>query len=169
MKRSASSSVSAARSQPGVGPVRRRQREQRRGRVVEVGAQLAELAALAEERAEPLLVAAALGDELLAPLALEVAPLAHEDGRDVELLGDDAQVRAQRGPDPLDHRPLVRHRVERGVERGRALARDLPEQVGLRLDVRVERALLHAHRLGEVADRRAVVALLREEAGGGAG
>ena len=125
--------------------------------------------ALAEERAEPLLVAAALGDELLAALALEVAPLAHEHGRDVELLGDDAEMRAQRGPDPLDHRPVVRNGVERGVERRRALARDLPQQVGLRLDVRVERALLHAHRLGEIADRRAVVALLREEAGGGAG
>ncbi len=49
------------------------------------------------------------------------------------------------------------------------LARDLPEQVGLRLDVRVERALLDAERLGEVADGRAVVALLGEEPGGGAG
>ena len=76
---------------------------------------------------------------------------------------------AQRGADPLDDRPFVGHRVERGVERLGALARDLPEQVGLRLDVRVERALLHAERLGEVADRGAVVALLREEPGGGAG
>ena len=169
MKRSASSSVSPPGAQPGVGPVRRREREQRSRRVVEVRAQLAELAALAEERAEPLLVAAPLGDELLAPLALEIAPLAHEDGRDVELLGHDAKVRAQRGADPLDDRPLLRHRVERGVEGGGALARDLPEQVGLRLDVRVHRALLDAHRLGEVADRGAVVALLREEAGGGTG
>ena len=161
--------MSVSGSEPRVRPVDGREREQRGGRVVEVGAQLAELAALAEERAEPLLVAAPLGDELLPPLALEVAPLAHEHRRDVELLGDDAEVRAQRGADPLDDRPFVGHAVERGVERDRALARDLPEQVGLRLDVRVERALLHAHRLGEIADRRAVVALLGEEAGGGAG
>jgi ring-1,2-phenylacetyl-CoA epoxidase subunit PaaA len=46
---------------------------------------------------------------------------------------------------------------------------DLPQEVGLRLDVGVERALLDAERLGEVADRGAVVALLGEESGGGAG
>ena len=67
-------------------------------RVVEIGAQLAELAALAEERPEALLVAPPLGEDLLAPLALEVAPLAREDRRDVELLGDDAEMaRAARG------------------------------------------------------------------------
>jgi hypothetical protein len=49
-----------------------------------------------------------------------------------------------------------------------ALARDRPEQVFLRLDVRVERALLQAECVGEVADGRAVVALLGEEPGGGA-
>ena len=54
-------------------------------------------------------------------------------------------------------------------ERIRSFARDLPQQIGLRLDVRVDRTLLHTHRLGEIADRRAVVALLREETGGGAG
>jgi len=46
---------------------------------------------------------------------------------------------------------------------------DLPEEVRLRLDVRVERALLDAERLGEVADGGAVIALLGEEPGGGAG
>jgi hypothetical protein len=55
------------------------------------------------------------------------------------------------------------------VERLGALARDVPKQVGLRLDVRIERALLDAERLGEIADGGAVVALLREEPGGGAG
>jgi hypothetical protein len=50
-----------------------------------------------------------------------------------------------------------------------ALARDVPEQVGLRLDVRVERALLDAERLGEIADGCAVIALLGEEPGGGSG
>jgi hypothetical protein len=55
------------------------------------------------------------------------------------------------------------------VERLGALAGDLPEQVDLRLDVGVEGALLDAERLGEVADRGAVVALLGKEAGGGAG
>jgi hypothetical protein len=50
-----------------------------------------------------------------------------------------------------------------------ALGGDLPEQVRLPLDVRVERALLDAERLGEVADGGAVVALLGEEAGGGPG
>jgi hypothetical protein len=50
-----------------------------------------------------------------------------------------------------------------------AFPRDLPEQVCLPLDVRVERALLDAERLGEVADRGAVIALLGEEPGGGPG
>ena len=80
-------------TEPGVGPVRRRERKERGRRVVEVGAELAELAPLTEEGAEPLLVAAPLGDDLLAPFALEVAPFADEDGRDVELVGHDPQVR----------------------------------------------------------------------------
>ena len=151
---------------PRVGPVRGREREQRRRRVVEVGAELAELASLAEESPEPLFVAAALGHDLVVPLALEVAPLADEDGRDVELVGDDTQVRAQREPDLLRRRQVVRDRVEGGVERVRALAHRLVEQILLRLGMRVERALLHAHRLGEIAHRRAVVALLGKEPGG---
>jgi hypothetical protein len=155
--------------QPGVGPVDGREREERGRAVVEIGAQLAPLAAFAEERAEALLVPAALCDEAGAALAFEVAPLADEDGRNVELLRDDPQVAAERGPDPLDDRTLVGNLVEGGVERLGAFARDLPEEVGLALDVRVERALLDAERLGEVADRCAVIALLREEAGGGAG
>jgi hypothetical protein len=55
------------------------------------------------------------------------------------------------------------------VERLGAFARDLPQEIGLGVDVRVERALLDAEGLGEVADRGAVVALLGEEPGGGAG
>jgi hypothetical protein len=50
-----------------------------------------------------------------------------------------------------------------------ALARDVPEQVGLRLDVRVERPLLDAERLRQIADGRAVIALLGEEPGGSSG
>src|SRR4029078_4492347 len=60
----------AAGTQPGIRPVRGREREQRRGRVVEIRAQLAELAALAEERAESPLIAAALRDAPLAPRSL---------------------------------------------------------------------------------------------------
>ena len=75
----------------------------------------------------------------------------------------------ERGPDPLDDRALVGHLVERPVKRLGALAADLPEEIGLRLDVGVQGALLHAEGPGEVADRGAVVALLGEEAGGGAG
>ena len=52
------------------------------------------------------------------------------------------------------------------MERLRALAHRLVEQVLLAVDVGVERALLDADRVGEVADRRAVVALLGEEPGG---
>src|SRR5438270_12509182 len=48
----------AAGLKPGVRPVRSREREQCRGRVVEVAAQLAKVAALTEARADPLLVAA---------------------------------------------------------------------------------------------------------------
>ena len=156
-------------SQPRIRPVRRGEREERGCRVIEIGTQLAELAAFSEERAEPLLVAAALGDEAIAPLAFEVAPLAREDGGDIELLGDDAQVRTERCADPLDDRAVVGDGVERAVERLRPFARDLPEEVRLRLDVGVERPLLDAERVGEVADRGAVVALLGEEPGGGAG
>ena len=104
-----------------------------------------------------------------AALAFEVPPLADEDRRDVELLGDDAEMSAQRRPDSLHDRPLVRHLVEREMERLGALAGDVPEQVGFRLDVRVQRALLDAERFGEIAHGRAVVALLGEEPGGGAG
>ena len=157
--------MSAARPQPGVRPVRGRECEQRRRCVVEIRAQLPELASLTEERAEPLLVAPAFREELLAPLALEVAPLADEDRRDVELLRDDAQVRAQGEPDLLGRRQFVGNLVERGVEGGSPVPGHLPEQVGLAIDVGVERALLDAHRLREVADRRAVVALLGEEPG----
>jgi hypothetical protein len=156
-------------AQPGVGPVRRRERDERGCAVVEIRAQLAPLAAFAKERAEALLVAAALGDEEVATLALEISPLADEDGGDVELLRDDAEMAAERRADPLDDRPVVGNLVEGRVKRLGALARDVPEEVGLRLDVRVERALLDAERLGEIADGRAVVALLGEEPGGGAG
>src|SRR5580765_6690756 len=44
------------RAKPGVGPVRRRQGEQRGGGVVEIRPQPAELAPLSEERAEAVLV-----------------------------------------------------------------------------------------------------------------
>jgi hypothetical protein len=55
------------------------------------------------------------------------------------------------------------------MERLSALARNVPKQVRLRLDVGVERPLLDAERLGEIADGGAVVALLGEEPGGGSG
>jgi hypothetical protein len=55
------------------------------------------------------------------------------------------------------------------VEGARPLEHRLVEELLLPLDVGVERALLDAERVGEVADRRAVVALLGEEAGGVAG
>src|SRR6478609_6933774 len=51
--------------EPGVCPVRRRQQEQRRGSLVQIGAELAELAALAEELADPLFVPPPLGDDLV--------------------------------------------------------------------------------------------------------
>ena len=49
-----------------------------------------ELTPLAEEGSDPLLVAPPLREDLLAPLALEVTPLLHEDRRHVELIGDHA-------------------------------------------------------------------------------
>jgi hypothetical protein len=52
------------------------------------------------------------------------------------------------------------------VEGDRTVARDLPEQVRLRLDVGVQGSLLDPHGLREIADRRTVVALLGEEASG---
>src|SRR4051794_4132984 len=88
----------ATRPQPRVRPVRSREEEERRRRHVEVGAEGAPLDALAVEVADPLLVAASLRKEALAPLALERAPLAREHGRDVELIGDDTQVAAQCEP-----------------------------------------------------------------------
>src|SRR5262245_50903178 len=70
---------------------------------------------------------------------------------------------AQREPDLLGRRQPVRDRVERGVERVGAFPHRRVEQVLLRRDVRVQRALLDAHRLREVADRGAVVALFGEQ------
>jgi hypothetical protein len=55
------------------------------------------------------------------------------------------------------------------VEGARPIAHRLVEELLLALDVGVERSLLYAERVGEVADRRAVVALLCEEAGSVAG
>jgi hypothetical protein len=49
------------------------------------------------------------------------------------------------------------------------VAHGLVEQILLALDMGVERALLDAQRLGEIADRRPVVAPLREQASGGPG
>ena len=104
-----------ARAQPGVGPVHSRERKPGGSRVVEIGAKLAPLTAFAEECAKPLLVAAAFGHEGLAAALPRGTPLAREDRRDVELLGDHSEMPAQRGADPLDDRPLVGHRVERQV------------------------------------------------------
>src|SRR6185369_12990278 len=50
----------------------------------------------------------------------------------------------------------------------RTLPRNVPEEVCLRRDVGVQRALLEPERLREVADGRAVIALLGEEPGRGA-
>ena len=116
-----------------------------------------------EERPEALFVAPAFGDDLVAPVALEVAPLAREHGRDVDLLGDDPEVPAEREPDPLGRRHVVGNLVERGVERVRALPHRVVEQLLLRAGERVERSLLHAELLREVAHRRPVEAPLGEK------
>ena len=157
-----------AGAEPGVGPVGCREEEQRRRCDVEVGAELALLEARAEELADALLVAAPLGQEAVAAVALEVPPFAHEDGRDVELLPDDGEVRPQREADPLSRRRLRRDTVEPGVERLGARPSDLPEQVLLGDDVVVERGLLDAERLGEVGEGGGLVAPLGEEPGGDA-
>src|SRR6185312_3034144 len=96
---------------------------------VQVGPQLPEVAALAEELADALLVPAPLGDDLLEPLALEVLPFLDEDRRDVELLGDDSQMGAESEPHLLRRRSVVRNRVERAVEGSRTPAHRLVEQV----------------------------------------
>ena len=82
---------------------------------------------------------------------------------------DDREMRAQGEPDPLGRRSVRRDAVETGVERFRALPRDLPEQVLLRGDVVVERRLLHAELVRQVGERRALIAALGEEPGGGPG
>src|SRR5215208_6641523 len=82
-------------AEPGVRPVDGREREPGRGRVVEVCPQVAAFPAVAEERAESVLVAAPLGEEDLAALSLQIAPFTGEDRGDVELLRDDAEVAAQ--------------------------------------------------------------------------
>jgi hypothetical protein len=78
-------------------------------------------------------------------------------------------VAAKGCTDPLDDRALLGHRIERRVKGLRTLARDLPQEVCFRVDVRVERALLQAERFSQIADGGAVIPLLREKAGGGAG
>src|SRR6266550_5979324 len=121
------------------------------------------ISSLAEERPDPLFIPPPFGDDLLAALALEVAPLLDEDCRDVQLVGDDLQVRTESQPDLLRRRRLFRDRVEPGVEGASAFGHRLVEEVLLRVDVRVEGAFLDPHRLGEITDRSAVVALRGEE------
>ena len=168
--RSASSSVLAPGRSHVYAQFAAERKSKCRGRDVEVGAQLAALDALAEEIAHPLLVASALGDELLAALALEIAPFAHEDGRDVEL-----RRRRRRGA----------RAARGGCARTRAASAGTPSRPAWKASApsratsqsrssfesmwRVQRALLHAERLGEVGERRAVVAPLGEEAGGDPG
>jgi hypothetical protein len=55
------------------------------------------------------------------------------------------------------------------VEGARALLHRLREELLLPFDVRVEGAFLDAERVGEIADRGAVVALLGEETRGVSG
>ena len=93
---------------------------ERRVRRAQVDAQLASLDPLAEEIAPSLLVPAPLRDELLSLVALQVPPLADEHGCRSELLGDDAEVPAQRLSDPLDRVRVVVDGVEGGVEGLRA-------------------------------------------------
>ena len=131
--------------------------------IVEIRAEGTDLPALAEERAEALLVTPALAQELLRPLALEVAPFANEDRRDVELLCDDTKVGAEREPDSLGRGSVVGDGIQRLVERPGSLVDGLEEQILLGVDPGVDRRLLDAERLRQVADRRAVVALLGEE------
>src|SRR5262249_36328184 len=100
---------------------------------------------------------------------VQVPPLAREDGRDVELLRDDPQVTAEREPDALDGRRVLRNGVERRVERLRARAHRLEEELLLRPRVRVERSLLHPELLGQVTPRGAVEPSLGEEPGRRAG
>src|SRR5581483_123778 len=95
--------------------------------------------ALAEEVANPFLVPPPLRDERVAARSLERAPLAREHGRGVELRRDDPQVAAQREADPLGRGRARGQLVERRVERLRASAGDLPQEILLRLDVVVER------------------------------
>jgi hypothetical protein len=78
-------------------------------------------------------------------------------------------VAAEGEPDLLRRRQLLGDLVERAVEGLSPLAHRLVEEVLLALDVGVERALLDADRVGQRPDRRAVIALLGEEAGGLAG
>ena len=108
----------------------------------------------------------AAGTDAHTELVLEVSPFLHEDGGDVELLAVYAQVRAQRQPDLLRRPEDVRDRIEAGMERACPFAHRLVEQVLLRVDVRVERALLHSEGLRDFANRCAVVTLLREQPGG---
>src|SRR5438093_7840453 len=98
--------------EPRVCPVRGREQDEGGDVLVQVGTELRQLPPLAEQLSDPFLVTAALGDELLAPVALEVAPLLNEDGGDVELLGDDPEVAAQRESDLLRRRQVLGDRVE---------------------------------------------------------
>jgi hypothetical protein len=147
---------------PGVRPVGGREEEESGDVLIEIGPEFAQLPALAKEAANPLLVPPALGDDLVQAFRLEVLPLLDEDSRHLELLGDDAQVGAQGEADLLRRREVLRNGVEARVKRVGALPHGLVEEVLLAGDVGVERALLDAHGRREVADRRPVVALLRE-------
>jgi hypothetical protein len=81
------------------------------------------------------------------------------------LLGHDAQVAAESESDLLRGPKLLRNRVESRVEGIGAVAHRLVEQIVFRVDMGVERALLDTHRLGQITDRCAVVALFCKQPG----
>ena len=156
--------MSRAGPEPGIRPVDGRQNEQRSGRVVEIGAQLAEISSLAEQRRGSALRTAAArrrsprGARPRGSATPERRPSRRRAGR---------RRPAGASAAPTGSSPSAaasrRDRIEAGVKGARAFGHRLVEQVLLRADVRVERALLDPHRLGEIADRGAVVALLREQ------
>jgi hypothetical protein len=71
-------------------------------------------------------------------------------------------VGVQREADLLRGRQVFRDRVKAGVKAVGAFAHRLVEEILLPGDVGVEGALLDAHGGREIADRRTVIALLRE-------
>ena len=128
--------------------------------------------AVGDRRAEARLVGVAAARDLVAPVALQRAPLVDEHAGPLDVVGDDADVR----PDERDQvHATTEHqrarvgcldRIGGGLELRGHLLDDRPQDVLLGRHVGIQAGALDVDRPGDVAHARAGVATLAEQRAG---